>query len=123
MECHLRCEHESVDLLDGFNGLCWAWQDGPSRNISSAYNLEETISVIPLLPKSAVSDYFIRALDAHQHTAEMIKESGDDDQDGLSGSSSGDEAAILHDLSRLRPPQKKQRREESVPFELLQQAG
>ena len=53
----------------------------------------------------------------------MINESSDNDQEGLSGSSSEDEAVILHDLSRSRPPQKKQRREESVPFELLQQAG
>ena len=46
-----------------------------------------------------------------------------DDEESLSVSSCGDDAVLEHDIFSKAPPQKRQKREEPVPFELLQQAG
>ena len=50
-------------------------------------------------------------------------ESGVGEEHSSSGSSSDDEPAFVNSLARSQPPQKKQKREEPVPFEALQQAG
>ncbi|CAL5225893.1 g8681 [Coccomyxa viridis] len=52
-----------------------------------------------------------------------MMERTEDDAESLSVSSSGDDEVFIHDIRSSAGPQKRQKREEPVPFELLQQAG
>lgn len=53
----------------------------------------------------------------------LMMERTEDDAESLSVSSSGDDEVFIHDIRSSAGPQKRQKREEPVPFELLQQAG